>query len=283
MLGDLFEKEKIFCLAKTMNRFFNHQSTLSDTTNRLGILLIFMFFVGLFILCPSQTLFADPFPNPFYPSAIDPNSAHSQNSFDIDQQNTRRHALQDYVQKEALNVVPGLPDDMRSTLHWAMDGLHASRGLFSLDLSALNDAGIEQTPEAPWLATTYHHHHGLLPTHDAITLGTHARYTLMGDYMGFDFHNYYGQNYFSARNYYGSEFKLDLAKSESTKWATNPWGTMAISYTNGDGRLMDHGRGLDLHGEVHFNERLSLTSGLRQSDTSGSSNYVMLQWKMPLQ
>jgi hypothetical protein len=44
--------------------------------------------------------------------------------------------------------------------------------------------------------------------------------------------------------------------------------------------LTDHGRGVDLHGDVDLTEGWKFTSGVRQNSWDDNSNYMMLKWKM---
>lgn len=273
---------------------FNNRFALTDTTDRLGVLLTLLFFATFPIHAHSANDANSIYANGGYFQ----NSIRTQSVIGTSEEDQKRNALADYVRGQALNLAPGLPDEVRSTVRWAMDGLHSSRGLFSLDVSTLgqdeDEAPQDDNPiaklaqplpveqnETPLLAqTAYHHRNGILPTRDAMLLGSHTRQSFLDNYMRFDFHPYFGQNYFSARHYYGAEAKLDLARPTGTTSSAKPWGTVSIGYTNGDDRLMDHGHGIDMHTEVYFNDHLSLNSGVRQSDTSGSGNYVLLQWKI---
>lgn len=132
-------------------------------------------------------------------------------------------------------------------------------------------------------STAYHHRRGVLPTHDAAVLGAHMKQHFLDHYMQLDLHPYFGQNWFSQKNYYGADFTIDLIEPENKSKDSRPWGKFVISYTNGDDDLLDHGRGIDMHGELRFDEHTTLNTGMRQSDTSGASDYVLLQWKMKLE
>ena len=272
-----------------MMGIFNTRFALTDTTDRLGVLLTLLFFAT--------------FPIHGH-CAIDTNntfaySSRNNNTIDVTEENARRDALVDFARKQAISLAPGLPDEIRSTVRDALEGFQTTRGFLNLDVKALDNDTSEQSPadplaplkqsitqdkaESPWVAsTTYHHRHGILPTHDALVVGTHMHQDYFDHYMSFDAHPYFGQNYFSAKNYYGAEFKLDFAKPDDTAHAKKPWGSISFNYTNGDDKLMDHGRGVDMHTEIYFNENLTLNSGLRQSDASGTGNYVMLQWKLAI-
>jgi len=270
-----------------MKYFFHPTDSLTEPADRLGVLLILLFFV----VFPLHALSAgDPNTNIFISNPAQYNS-----TIEANEQNERRTALTDYVRKEALNWAPGLPDILRDPARWALSGFHSTRSLFDFGISTHDDdtqtaaasqpvAGLMQPPEDgadQWLASTaYHHLHGILPTHDALTAGAHARQQLFDQYIQYDLHPYYGQNYFSRQGYYATDLSLDFAAPANTAETTRPWGKLVIGYANGDGELIDHGRGIDLHGELRFNDNLSLNSGVRQSDPTGSSNYLLLQWKL---
>jgi hypothetical protein len=275
-----------------MGHFFNLRFALTDMMDRLGVLLTLVFFA----LFPFQALSATDSPGPF-PSM----DARSYKVIDDNAQKEQRSALLDYAKKEVLQLVPNLPDSVRSTARWALGSFAGTENIFDFGFGLGGDLGLggnvedivhpiaelmrSPTPDeeqATWIAPNYHHRHGILPTHDAMIIGTHSRTDLFGRYMRLDLHPYFGQNYFSANQYYGGEVALDLAAPVDKAHAAKPWGKIAVGYCNGDSNLMDHGRGVDLHGEIHFNQHLSLNSGLRQSDTSGASNYILLQWKMAI-
>lgn len=271
---------------------FNRHFSLTDPTDRLGVLLILMFFA----VFPIHAHSANDTNNIYIH-----NSFHSHDALAAKEEDERKVALGDFFKQQAIGMMPNLPDFVRDSTHWALDGLHATRGFFNLDIVPIGDeednaeapannlqsllqAKPEIERESPLAASTsYHHRHGILPTRDAILLGAHTKQEFMDGYMHLDLHPYFGQSYFSSRHYYGAEAKLDLAKPENTAHAKKPWGFISMSYTNGDDRLMDHGRGIDMHTEIYFNDNLSLNSGIRQSDTSGAGNYVLLQWKISTQ
>lgn len=281
--------KSFFLLAQKMRISFNHPLFLTDATDRLGVLLTLLFFATF----PLHAFSASATGAVFIGEQARPNSAIEANALD-----ERRSSLLDYMRHQAESLTPSLPDEVRSPVKWALNGFHSAGSFLSFGVTTLDNdetqaanpdpvAQLMQPPAMPgevadqWLASTgYHHRRGILPTHDTATLGGHVRQSLFSHYMQYDLHPYLAQNYFSSRNYYGAEMTLDFAAPADTSRVTRPWGQLVIGYTNGESSLMDHGRGIDMHGELHFSDNLTLNTGLRQSDTSGSGNYVLLQWKI---
>ena len=276
-----------------MKDFINPLPYLTDPTERLGVLLTLIFFA----IFPIHGFSAATSNNPYAIS----NSIQF-DAVDKQESDKRLQSIIDYAKQELPHMMPGLPSEIREPATWALGGMREAGNLFNFGLSSGEDVGADITavaaifkpvaafmrPAAPeesqatWFAPDYHHRHGILPTHDSIVMGTHTRQDLLHHYMRFDVHPYVGQNLVSSRGYYGADITLDLASPSETSATTKPWGKIAVSYTNGDSSLMDHGRGLDLHGELRFSDKLTLNTGMRQSDTSGSSDYVLLQWKMAI-
>jgi hypothetical protein len=284
---DLFDIKKFFHRAQKMKYFFHPIHSLTEPMDRLGILLILLFFLTF----PVRVLSAND------SNGIFTGDPRSNNAIDTAMQDQQRMAVLDYVRKQTFGLVTSMPnDDVRTPVNWFIRTFQNSRGLLSFGLSDLDEeeelrptrppANLAQ-PMVPgyaddqWLAsTTFHHHSGFLPTHDALMAGAHAKQGLFDQYVQYDLHPYVAQNYFSSRNYYGADLSLNFAKPANTSELSRPWGTLVIGYANGDSQLTDYGRGIDLHGELHFNDQLSLNSGVRQSDPSGDNNYIMLQWKI---
>jgi hypothetical protein len=271
-----------------MKHFFHSIHPLTDPADRLGILLILL----LFLMFPFRALSADNTSSPIFSNPIQQyNSAIEQGMAD-----ERRMAVLNWMRNRTIGLVPGLPDDVREPVNWVIGAFHNSNGFLSFGLSTLADendpAPVFAAPQfAPsplpesgsdsWLASTaYHHHNGFVPTRDALVAGAHAKQNLFDQYLQYDLHPYAGQNYFTQRNYYGGDLSFEFAKPSNTADASRPWGKIVFSYANGDDRLTDYGRGIDMHGELHFSDNLSLNSGMRQSNTSGTDNYVLLQWKL---
>jgi hypothetical protein len=261
---------------------------LTDTTDRLGILLTLIFFS----IFPLHAL-----------SAGDPNAVfvsdeiHTGTAIDANDKHQRLGALRNYVRSEALNLMPGLPDIIRNPARWALGGFQVTQDFFDFITPSKDDEAALASlirpvtsymrptsldeGDAAWLAPSYHHRQGILPTRDAMMMGFHSRSAMFDSYMRLDAHPYYAQNWFSQRGYWGAELALDLASPSDKTGGAKPWGKIVLGYTNGDDRLMDHGRGIDLQGELRLSERWSFNTGMRQSDQTG--NYALLQWKMPLE
>jgi len=93
-----------------------------------------------------------------------------------------------------------------------------------------------------------------------------------------DVHPYYGQNWHSEANYWGTEVSMHLTSDNDSK----PWGKIALRFSQGDTNLMDRGQGFDMHSEMNFDDHLSLNAGVRENGRSDAGNYAMLRWKMSL-
>jgi hypothetical protein len=271
-----------------MRKVLFHILSLTDFTDRF-IVLLTLLFISFF---PFNAFSANVPNGQFFLAG----SPQVNTVADAEQRKKMLGSLLDFAKNEAPNLVPGLPSIIRDPAKWALGGLHETKGLLNFDLGAVGDSDILASilrpvssmmrPAAPdesqatWFAPTYHHQHGVLPLHDAMIMGTHSRQDLFHRYMRLDIHPYYAQNYFSQRGYWGTDFTLDLASPSDTARTSKPWGKIVFGYTNGDSRMMDHGRGVDLHGELRFSDNLTLNTGMRQSDQTGSGNYVLLQWKI---
>ncbi len=276
--------------AHNMRIFLTPPSFLTDTTDRLGVLLTLMFFAvfPLHALSAGSSVNNQFISNSIRFDAAEEEADHSK----------RLDSMLTYAKQELPHLMPGLPSFIRDPAEYALGGLHETTDFLSFDLGGKDEADAMASilrpvtnllqPAAPddrqatWVEPNYHHRNGVLPLHDAIVIGTHSRKDLMGDYMRIDIHPYVAQNMFSQHGYYGADISFDLAAPRNTTRTTKPWGKVVFSYTNGDSNLMDHGRGADLHGELRFSDNLTLNSGMRQSDTTGASDYVLLQWKLTL-
>jgi hypothetical protein len=277
--------KRFFHQVRKMRIIFHPTPSLTDIADRLGVLLT----LTLIAFVPVHAAAAGG--NELFL----PNSPQYQyNAMDAADQNQRLKSMLDYAKQELPVLLPGLPGGFRDPAQWALNGLRETGNFMSFGLasgdnidavaSILRPVTALMQPAAPgdasatWLDPAYHHRHGILPTHDAMIVGTHSRQALFDRYMQMDFHPYIAQSYFSAHGYYGAEMTLDLASPADTAHTGKPWGKIVLGYTNGDSNMMDHGRGVDLHGELRFSDTLSLNTGLRQSDSTG--NYVLLQWKI---
>jgi len=274
-----------------MMYFLPTRFALTDSMDRLGIFLTLLFFS----IYPLHALSAGTNSNANFVSY----STRYNNVVDANEQSQRIGLLLDYAKKEAPHLLPGLPSIVRDPASWAFGGLQNVGDFFDFAIPSKDDGDTLASifrpvasfmrPAAPdesqatWFAPTYHHRHGVLPMHDALVLGTHSRQDMLGGYMRFDLHPYLAQGIASQGGYWGAEVTMDLATPTDHAYATKPWGRLVLGYSNGDGKLMDHGHGIDLHGEVRFSDHLSLNTGVRQSDSSANGNYALLQWKMPLE
>lgn len=199
--------------------------------------------------------------------------------------------LLDYVRKEGPGWAPGLRDYLRSPFGWIMNGFRPAASALGLDgdddggegffssifhpVSSLMTPPSPQATQALWFSPGYHHK-GVLPFHDAMVLSLNLRERLWDNRLQFDVKPFYGQNWVSTSGYGGAEIGIGLGHSGSGQ----PWGRIALRYTDGDSALMDRGRGFDMHAEVQFNEHLSLHAGMHGEEDSQLGNYVLLRWKV---
>lgn len=199
----------------------------------------------------------------------------------------RIRLMRDYAKTLIPTIAPGLPSYISNPGSWAYNGLGIVRQDESIDgvssflqpvQSSFQQPSVD-APEALWLSPGYHHR-GFLPIHDAMLMGIHLRHTpgvsLDGNSLQFDVHPFVGQSWRSLDDYWGTEVGFSLRHASSPQ----PWGKIAISFTQGDNQLMDHGHGFDMHTEFNFNEHLSLNAGVRENYNSDAGNYVMVRWKL---
>jgi hypothetical protein len=209
------------------------------------------------------------------------------------EQHKRLGLVMDYVRHEATHWLPGIPRALTSTGKWVAGNLSSLAAEF--DFQGVGDAenGIMTsvvTPvmsmiEAPtidqndamWVTPNYHHK-GFLPTKDAIIMGVNMRRGLMQNRMRFEVKPFYGQNPISTRGYWGSAVSININEPIGIFQS----GNVTISYIGGDSRLSDHGRGIDLHSDLKFNDHLGLEAGMRQDNNEKTGDYVMVRWAMPL-
>lgn len=274
-----------------MKSILSFSFLLTDRPDRFATFLI----LALFVLCPLHTALADNiYQSGFVSTSSQYNNVHYSSAISNEDRDQRMQSLRDFAKTQLPRLLPGLPGEVRQPLEWAMSNVKEGQNLFKLDLSTddtqpkVPGSPLGNNPFAPaqpddlrtLLATSYHHHNGVLPLHDALIMGGHAERSFFGDYLHGDFHPYYGQNYFSAHHYYGADLKLNFAKSADTRHGSKPWGSISIGYTQGESKLMDHGKGVNLLGTINFTDELSLNSGIHQNDTGVSGNYILLQWKI---
>lgn len=208
----------------------------------------------------------------------------------VDQDRAHRiNLMVDYAKQQVPHLTPGLPAFLRDPRGWITSGLgssglngdNAPDGISSFlqpVQSALHEPSVD-APQALWITPAYHHK-GFLPVNDAMIMGFHVRHSLENDFAGhnlqFDVHPFYGQNWRSTDNYWGTEVAFNLRAKD----AVQPWGKIALRFTNGDTELMDHGHGFDMHSQLNFDEHLSLNAGIRENGNSAAGNYVMMRWKL---
>jgi hypothetical protein len=218
-------------------------------------------------------------------------------AFDNQERNQRLHLMLNYAKTQVPAIAPGLPDFVRNPSGWFGHGIGMNLGdaKNSADVSSsiiepmqgMPASPSADAPEAMWLAPNYYHQ-GFLPFKDALIADAHLRHNLsenlLSNRMQLDWHPFYGQNWHSLDNYWGSEIALGLgagpALQPSSQPSSQPWGKIALRYTSGDTNLTERGHGFDMHSELNFSECLSLNAGIRENGNSSSGNYVMLRWKL---
>ncbi len=204
---------------------------------------------------------------------------------------TREHRLGlllDYVQKEAPGWAPGLRDAIHAPMNWTRNGLASAGRTFGFggdgdsdDEEGLLSPIVRQFLQPPspgarqafWMTPDYHHK-GFLPIDDAMVMKFNFRQHAFSDRVQLDFSPFYGQNLMSLNGYGGAEIGINLNRSG----AKEPWGRIAVRYTQGDQDLMDQGHGIDMHAELRFTDRLSLNAGVRENEETQLGNYVLLRW-----
>ena len=122
------------------------------------------------------------------------------------------------------------------------------------------------------------HHKGFLPTHDALLLGSNVKMGFVGDRVQFALHPFFGQGWIPSKHYWGTNLSLNIAPRADGM----PWGSIVMGYVGGDESLTDHGRGMNLHGDVDLTNGFLFTSGIRQNSLSGNANYALVKWKASL-
>ena len=189
-----------------------------------------------------------------------------------------------YLRKEGLQSASLLPSDVRNTLNMLTGTWHPMSWIAEDDTETDAPSVLPQAlTDSP--APTFHmpfnlessiHHKGFLPTHDAIMLGTSLQRAILDDKLQFTIHPFYGQSWHSVKHYWGSEMSMNIAQRPDDM----PWGKITMNYTGGEESLTDHGRGIDLHGDVNLTNGWQFTSGIRQNSTSGDTNYALMRWKL---
>ncbi len=278
-ISEVFEFKGLLLCGAPMKAYFSGDHFLTNAAACIGIFLT----LALLVLAPFRNARADNiYTNPAWPTSI--SGAPANSPFDDQEKNHRVGLLLDYVRKEAPGWAPGLPHAMRDPGGWLRNGLGLG-GTNDSDGDSMSSVFQPMTylmrppmpgeSEAAWLSPDYHHK-GFLPVNDAMIMGANLRHRILDDTLQFDLHPFYGQNWHSSDGYWGTELALNLRSSSGAQ----PWGKIALRYSNGDQALMDRGRGFDMHSELKFDESLSLNAGIRESENTELGNYVLLRWKL---
>ena len=192
----------------------------------------------------------------------------------------RANEVTSYIRKQALHSMNILPNEVREVSGWFSGGWHSMSSPFGDDEPVANAQSFADSTASPeeqsFALSSNFHHKGFLPTHDSLMLGPTFRKNVINDKLQLVTHSYVGQSWHSLRSYWGSEVGLTIAQQADGL----PWGQISLGYVGGNDYLTDHGRGLDLHGDVDLTNGFKFTSGLRQDSITGDSNYMMVKWKM---
>lgn len=240
---------------------------LTNAETRQTVFLTLAFF---FLLAPHLSL-ADP------PPPVEAEEAN--------QAKLRANEAMNYIRKQGLQGVSLLPNEARTVIGWFSGNWHP------VHISDDDDGGAPTTQNRPLaenspadgfssatMAANFHHK-GFLPTHDAIMIGATFKGSAIDNKLQFAARPFIGQSWHSLRNYWGGEVSMDIAQRPDGL----PWGKISMGYVGGEESLTDHGRGIDLHGDVDLTNGFKFTSGLRQNSASGDANYLMLKWKLDFQ
>lgn len=259
--------------------YFNPQILTNAAACRTFILTLILL---MFVDCSEAGAF-DYYDN----DTVDPNSygRSTNNPIVTVNRSERISQMTDYAKKQLPVLAPGLPNFLRNPSSWFGHGFGFNLGNAknSADISSsviepmqqMSSSPSVDAPEAFWVSPNYNHK-GFLPLNDAIIMDVHLRHNMFSSPLQLELHPFYGQNWHSIDNYWGSEIAVGLGSSTLT---SEPWGKIAIRFTQGDTDLMNHGHGMDMHSQLNFDDRLSLNAGIREEGNSSAGNYVMLRWK----
>ena len=220
----------------------------------------------LFLVLASRLSLADPLP------AIE---AAQENADKI-----RTSEVTSYIRQQALHGASMLPSEARQVMGW-FSGNWRAVNVSGDDDDAMPTTGgqglTQSTPDDSSIGLTSNFHHkGFLPTHDAMMIGAAYKQNILDDKLQLTARPFIGQSWHSLRDYWGSEVSLNIAQHPDGL----PWGQISMGYIGGNESMTDHGRGIDLHGDVDLTNGFKFVSGMRQNSDLGDSNYVMVKWKL---
>jgi hypothetical protein len=197
----------------------------------------------------------------------------------IANQETKQHIseVESYIRQQSLQGMSLLPNQARTAIGWVSGKWHSvalegdtTNSSADTSAPALLGSIEQQTVDGmPVSFGSNFHHKGFLPTHDAFLMGMGIGQNALGNKLQFTLRPFYGQGWDALEGYWGSELAMTIAQRPDGM----PWGKISITYT-------DHGRGIDLSGNIDLTNHLTFTSGIKQNDITGDSNYVMLKWKV---
>jgi len=200
----------------------------------------------------------------------------------VENQNTV-HLAQTYLRQQALRGASILPGSVRATIGWLSNGWHS---VAAGDAENADEGGDAQTQNLtqptdsgiamPMQFASSYHHKGFLPTHDAMMMGVAFNQNIIDKKLQFTARPFYGQSWNSLHHYMGGEVTMKIDQRPDGL----PWGALSAGYIGGNDSMIDHGSGVDLHGDVDLTNDWKFTSGVRQNSVDGNSNYVMLRWQI---
>jgi hypothetical protein len=257
-----------------MRAYFIHRCFLINAVFCIAILLTL--YIALFQPIRQARAESDP---PYIGSDQNPN-----NSLADEDRKQRLALISNYIKQQWQGWAPGLPMAIRNPSSWIKNALtpddDSTLAPITKPMSVMIQTPAPEESKAAWFSSDYHHK-GFLPLHDAMITGFNLRHPLFDTGLSLNAHPFYGQNWHDSEGYWGTEFALSFSGGDArTLSAQNPWGKLALRYSNGDTTLLDRGRGFDMHGDLNFDQHFSLRAGVNQTNQIEDGSYMMLRWKL---
>jgi hypothetical protein len=184
--------------------------------------------------------------------------------------------VETYIRQQTLQGANLLPSSLKSGLVWVSGKWHTVTVSTddTRDETANEMVSSSDNSSVPLNVASNFHHKGFLPTHDTMTLGIGLGKNFLNDKMLFEIRPFYGQGWTALKGYWGGELSMNIARRPDGM----PFGSLALDYVDGNSAMTDHGRGTDLHGDIDLTHNFKFTSGVKQDDVTGNSNYVLIKW-----
>jgi len=212
--------------------------------------------------------------------------SHADSPYLIDSEENKRRIseVENYIRQQAKGSVGLLPGEVRTAIGWASGSWHAVALSDSEEASGpiepLTSSAVSETGgDVPFHLASNFHHKGFLPTHDAMMMGFDVGKNVFDNKMQLTVRPFYGQGWRSLQGYWGSEVTMNILERDDGM----PHGKISMGYVDGNESMTDNGRGIELHGDVDLTNRWTFTSGIKQDNVSGDTNYVMVKWKLDFQ